>query len=49
MYKVSNGLSSPPSRPLIKTVFHGTESISSLGPVIWDILPVTFKESEAVA
>ena len=27
------------SRPLVKSVFHGTESISYLGPVIWDILP----------
>ena len=29
------------SRPLVKTVFHGTKSISYLGPIIWDILPVT--------
>ena len=29
---------------LIKTVFHGTKSIGYLGPKIWDILPVTYKE-----
>ena len=27
------------SRPIVKTVYHGTESISYLGPKIWDILP----------
>ena len=32
------------SRPLVKTVFYGTESISYLGPVIWDILHVTYKD-----
>ena len=32
------------SRPLVKTVFHGTERISYLGPIIWDIFPVTYKE-----
>ena len=26
-------------RPIVKTVFHGTESLSYLGPKIWDILP----------
>ena len=31
------------SRPLVKTVFHETESISYLGPVKRDILPVTYK------
>ena len=31
-------------RPLLKTVFHGTKSISYLGSVIWDILPFTHKE-----
>ena len=24
-------------RPLVRSVFHGTESISYLGPIIWDI------------
>ena len=27
------------SRLIVKTVYHGTESISYLGPKIWDILP----------
>ena len=27
------------SRPMVKSVYHGTESISYLGPKIWDILP----------
>ena len=31
------------SRPMVKSVFHGTESISYLGPKIWDILPEKLK------
>ena len=31
------------SRPLINSVYHGTESISFLGPKIWDILPEKLK------
>ena len=27
------------SRPMVKSIYHGTESISNLGPKIWDILP----------
>ena len=27
------------SRPIVKTAYHGTESLSYLGPKIWDILP----------
>ena len=27
------------SRPQINTVYHGTESISNLGPKIWDLVP----------
>ena len=27
------------SRPIVKTVYHATESLSYLGPKIWDILP----------
>ena len=30
-------------RPLVRSVFHGTESISNLGPVIWDIVPDSYK------
>ena len=29
---------------LTRTVYHGSESISHLGPKIWDILPTSFKE-----
>ena len=31
------------SRPLVRSVYHGTESISYLGPKIWDILPDSYK------
>ena len=31
------------SRTLVRSVFHGTQSISYLGPVIWDILPDSYK------
>ena len=36
-------LNSQFSRLLVRSVFHGTESISCLGPVIWDILPDSYK------
>ena len=29
---------------LLTLYFYGTESISYLGPIIWDILPVTYNE-----
>ena len=29
--------------PFGRTVYHGTESISKLGPKIWDIVPKEFK------
>ena len=32
------------SRPRINTVYHGTESISNLGPEIWDMVPSNLKE-----
>ena len=32
------------SRPRINTVYHGTESVSSLGPKIWDLVPSNLKE-----
>ena len=32
------------SRPAINTVYHGTESISNLGPKIWDLVPRNLKE-----
>ena len=31
------------SRPMVKSVYHGTESISCLGPKLWDILPEKLK------
>ena len=36
-------LNSQFSRPLVRSVYHGTESISYLGPVIRDILPDSYK------
>ena len=32
------------SRQLVKSVYEGTESLSFLGPKIWDILPDTYKD-----
>ena len=32
------------SRPRINTVYHGTESISNLGPKTWDLVPSNLKE-----
>ena len=34
------------SRPMVKRVYHGTESISYLGPKIWNILPEKLKNIE---
>ena len=34
------------SRPMVKSVYHGTESISYLGQKIWDILPDKLKNIE---
>ena len=31
-------------RPLVKSIYKGTESLSFLGPKIWDILPDTYKD-----
>ena len=36
------------SRPIVKSVYHGTESISYLGPKIWDILPEKLKNIETM-
>ena len=35
------------SRRLMKTVYHGTESISNLGPKIWDLVPNSLKEVDS--
>ena len=32
------------SRPFVKSVYKGTESLSFLGPKIWDILPYTYRD-----
>ena len=32
------------SRPRINTVYHGTESISNLGPNLWDLVPSNLKK-----
>ena len=32
------------SRPRINTVYHGSESISNLGPKIWNLVPSNLKE-----
>ena len=34
------------SRPIVKTVYHGSESISYLGPKIWDMLPENLRNIE---
>ena len=31
-------------RPLAKSVYHGTESLSYLRPKVWDILPNIYKK-----
>ena len=36
------------SRPMINSVYHGTESISFLGPKIWDMLPEKLKNIETL-
>ena len=32
------------SRPLVKSVYKGTENLSLLGPKIWDVLPDASKD-----
>ena len=34
---------------MVKSVYHGTESISYLGPKIWEILPKKLKNIENLA
>ena len=36
------------SRPIIKSVYHGTESISYLGPKKWDIVPEKLKNIDSL-
>ena len=35
-------------RRRVKSVWHGTESVSYLGPKIWDLVPNEIKESESL-
>ena len=35
-------------RPLIKSVYHGNESLSYLGPKVWDILPHIYKNIDGL-
>ena len=34
--------------PFARTVYHGTESISYLGPKIWDIVPIELKNAQCL-
>ena len=36
------------SRPLVKLVLNGTETISYLGPRIWDLVPLEMKQKESL-
>ena len=36
------------SIPYVKTVYHGSESLSNLGPRIWDLVPSTLKELDDI-
>ena len=36
------------SRPLVKSVFNGTETISYLGSWIWDLVPLKMKQEESL-
>ena len=36
------------SRRLLKTVYHESESISNLGPKIWDLVPNSLKEIDSL-
>ena len=36
------------SAPLVSTVFHGTKTISFLGPKIWSLLPQNFKKIDSL-
>ena len=34
------------SRPLVKSVYHGSESVSFVGPKRWEMLPDDYKDVE---
>ena len=36
------------SIPYVKTVYHGSESLSNLGPKIWNLVPSTLKKLDDV-
>ena len=35
-------------RPLVKSVYHRTESLSYLGPKFWDIFPNIYKNTDSL-
>ena len=35
-------------KPKVHSVYHGTESLSFLGPKIWDLVPGELKQSETL-
>ena len=37
------------SRPLVKSAFNGTETISYLCPRIWDLVPLEIKQKKSLA
>ena len=49
MYKVSKGIASEFSRPLVHLIFNGTETASFLGSKIWDLVPHEIKQNMSVA
>ena len=54
IFEVKNKHSYNPSQnsqffgPLVKSVYHGTESLSYLGLKVWDILPNTYKNIDGL-
>ena len=37
------------SIPYVKTVYHGSESLSNLGPRLWNLVPSTLEELDDVS
>ena len=35
-------------RPQVDSVYHGTESLSFLGPKVWDLVPLEIKQLESL-
>ena len=36
------------SRPLVESIFNGTEATSYLGPRMWDLVPLVMKQKESL-